>query len=92
MESNEPQSCYFAALVLLTPPYAVSQTSPHGPILNDDLYDPVNRVSSSRRYSPTSACLNAATPVGSNFLISPVDRAVMPNPSGVSDMLSTMTP
>ena len=34
----------------------------------------------SRRYSPTSACLKHTIPVGSSLLASAVDRAVTPNP------------
>jgi hypothetical protein len=52
----------------------------------------VNSVSSSLRYSPISACRNVTTPVGSSFRASAVDLALTPNPSGVSFILSTMTP
>lgn len=40
----------------------------------------VKRVSSSRRYSPISACLKVTMPVGSSFLASAVDRALTPKP------------
>jgi hypothetical protein len=40
----------------------------------------VNNVSSSLKYSPTSACLNVTTPVGSSFRASAVDRALTPKP------------
>lgn len=52
------------------------------------VYQPdANKLSSSRKYSPQSACRNATTPVGSSRLASAVARAVMPKPSGVSFML-----
>lgn len=39
-----------------------------------------DKIHTSRRYSPTSACLNVVIPVGSNLLASAVDLAVTPNP------------
>lgn len=51
-----------------------------------------NKVSSSLRYSPQSACLKHVIPVGSNLLASAVLLAVTPNPNGVSFILYTTTP
>jgi len=51
-----------------------------------------NKLSSSLRYSPQSACLKQVIPVGSNLLASCVLLAVTPNPNGVSFMLYTTTP
>jgi hypothetical protein len=51
-----------------------------------------NKVSSSRKYSPQSACLKHVIPVGSNLLASAVLLAVTPNPNGVSFILYTTTP
>ena len=46
-------------------------------------------MSSSRRYSPQSACLNTTIPVGSSLLPSAVERAVTPNPCVfISDLVS----
>ena len=46
-------------------------------------------MSSSRRYSPQSACLKTTIPVGSSLLPSAVERAVTPNPYIlVSDLVS----
>jgi hypothetical protein len=46
-----------------------------------------NRLSSSLRYSPQSACLKHVIPVGSNLRASCVLLAVTPKPRGVSFML-----
>jgi hypothetical protein len=51
-----------------------------------------NNESSSLRYSPLSACLNATMPVGSSDLISAVLLADTPNPRGVSCKLYITTP
>lgn len=37
-------------------------------------------ILTSLKYSPISVCLNTTIPVGSNFLVSPADLAVTPNP------------
>jgi hypothetical protein len=51
-----------------------------------------NKVSSSLKYSPQSACLKQVMPVGSSRLASCVLLAVTPKPNGVSFMLYTTTP
>ena len=75
-----------------TPPNAHQRQSSHPHFSPFYPYCVENRVSSSLKNSPQSACLNAAMPVGSKRLASWVLLAVTPKPSGVSFMLYTTIP
>lgn len=59
------------------------------PCVPIEQYQVVNRVSSSLRYSPISACRKVTMPVGSSFLASAVDRALTPKPCTLVSLLSS---